>query len=65
MDQKPKRKRLTPAQRKAVDAYNFALAQEDRYLGSVFANHRGQAEHEARTRAAYEEAKRLGVNYLC
>lgn len=53
--------RLTPAQRKALDAYKFAERQEDRYLGSVFANAHGQRQHEAKTRAAYEECKRLGM----
>lgn len=53
--------RLTPAQRKAFDAYKFAERQEDRYLGSVFANAHGQKQHEEKTRAAYEECKRLGM----
>ncbi len=59
------KKRLTPEQRKAVDAYEFALREEDRYLGSVFANHLGQADKEAKTKEAYEKAKLLGVGHLC
>jgi hypothetical protein len=56
-----KKLRLTPAQKKALAAYKFALTQEDRYLGSVFANAKGQAEYEAKTRAAYEACKALGM----
>ena len=55
--------RLTPAQRKALKAYKFAEQQEDRYMGSVFVNHRGEAEYRAKTRAAYEACKRLGMDY--
>ena len=46
----------TAAQAKALKAYNFALAQEDRYLDSVFVTAQGQARVEAATKAAYEEA---------
>jgi hypothetical protein len=55
------KKRMTPAQKKALAAYRFALQQEDRYLGSVFANATGQKRYEAMTQAAYNEAKRLGL----
>ena len=55
--------RLTPAQKKALAAYNFALAQEDRYLGSVFVTSYGQRDIEAKTRAAYEACKRLGMTH--
>ena len=58
-------KGLTKEQRAAVEAYNECLRQEDRYLGSVFANHIGQQKVESKTREAYERAKRLGVNHLC
>lgn len=58
-----KLKRKTPAQKKAFDAYQFALRQEDRYLGSVFVNAHGQRQVEARTAAAYDECKRLGMTY--
>ena len=55
------KKRMTSAQKKALAAYRFALQQEDRYLGSVFANAQGQKRYEALTQAAYQEAKRLGL----
>ena len=57
------RVKLTPAQRKALAAYNFALAQEDRYLGSVFVTPSGQRAQEAKTRVAYEACKRLGMTW--
>lgn len=53
--------RLTPAQRAALKAYQFAERQEDRYMGSVFVTAHGQAQYEAKTRAAYEACKRLGM----
>lgn len=53
--------RLTPAQRKAFDAYKFAERQFDRYMGSVFANATGQRQHEARVTAAYEQCKSIGM----
>ena len=53
--------RLTKAQREALKAYRFAERQEDRYLGSVFVTSIGQREYEAKTRAAYEACKRLGM----
>ena len=53
--------RLTPEQKKAKKAYEFAEKQEDRYLGSVFANAHGQKQYEAKTKAAYERCKRLGM----
>jgi hypothetical protein len=55
------KKRMTAAQKKALAAYRFAVQQEDRYLGSVFANAQGQKRYEALTQAAYQEAKRLGL----
>lgn len=55
--------KLTKAQRKALDAYNFALRQEDRYLGSVFVTPIRQRDYEARTRAASEACKRLGMTH--
>ena len=55
-----KRPRRTAAQMKALRAYNFAVAQEDRYLGSVFVTPAGQREYEEKTAAAYAECKRLG-----
>lgn len=57
-----KQVRRTPAQSKALKAYNEALRQEDRYLGSVFANRTGQARVEAATKAAYDACKALGMD---
>ena len=56
-----KQVRLTKAQREALKAYRFAERQEDRYLGSVFVTPTGQREYEAKTQAAYEACKRLGM----
>jgi hypothetical protein len=55
--------KLSPAQRKALKAYNYALAQEDRYLGSVFVTAHGQRQIEAKTAAAYQACKALGMTY--
>jgi len=57
---KPK---LTKAQRSALKAYQYAERQEDRYMGSVFVNAHGQRLVEARTRAAYEACKALGMTH--
>ena len=56
-----KRARLSLEQKDALKAYNFALAQEDRYLGSVFVTPSGQRDREAKTQAAYDRCKRLGM----
>lgn len=53
--------RKTPAQSKALAAYNFAVAQEDRYLGSVFVTPAGQRDVEAKTASAYAACKALGM----
>jgi hypothetical protein len=55
--------RLTKDQRKALAAYEFALRQEDRYLGSVFVNAYGQRQVEERTRIAFEACKALGMTH--
>lgn len=55
--------RLTKQQKAALAAYNFRLAQEDRYLGSVFVNAAGQREIEAKTKAAYDACKALGMTH--
>jgi hypothetical protein len=60
-----KKQRLTKEQKAAVQHYEYCLRQEDRYLGSVFANAHGQRLIEEKTRQAYENAKRLGVAHLC
>lgn len=64
-----KKKRLTSEQRKAIYAYNYALRQEDRYLGSVFVTPMGQREKEAATKTAADFARRvlgpeLSLRYL-
>jgi len=56
-------KRLTNRQRAALKAYEYALRQEDRYLGSVFVTAPGQRDVEARTKTAYENCKRLGMDH--
>jgi hypothetical protein len=60
-----KKQRLTKEQKAAVNHYEFCLRQEDRFLGSVFANAFSQKQYEEKTRQAYEAAKRLGVSHLC
>lgn len=55
--------RLTKAQREALKAYEFAERQEDRYMGSVFVTPQGQRDYEAKTRAAYERCKALGMTH--
>jgi hypothetical protein len=57
------KKRLTQAQKQALAAYEYALKQEDRYLGSVFVTPSGQRDIEAKTRAAYEACKRLEMTW--
>ena len=57
------KKRLTKDQKAALEAYNFALRQEDRYLGSVFVTPTGQRDVEAKTAAAYARCKALGMTY--
>jgi hypothetical protein len=56
-------KRKTPAQSAALKAYEYALRQEDRYLGSVFVTAAGQRDILAKTKAAYERCKALGMTY--
>lgn len=58
-----KKIKLTPEQKKALNAYNFALKQEDRYLGSVFVTPVGQRSIEAKTQEAYEKCLRLGMTH--
>ena len=57
------KRRLTKEQKAALAAYEFALRQEDRYLGSVFVTLSGQRDIEARTAAAYQRCKSLGMTY--
>ena len=62
MKAKPK-KRLTKAQKAALRAYEFAVREEERYLGSVFVTPMGQRDKEAKTLAAYEKCLRLGMTW--
>ena len=55
--------KLTPAQKKALAAYEFALKQEDRYVGSVFVTPTGQRAQEAKTKTAYDACKALGMTH--
>ena len=55
--------KLTKQQREALKAYNYALQQEDRYMGSVFVTSHGQRLQEAKTKTAYDYCKRLGMTY--
>lgn len=55
--------KLTREQKAALKAYNFALQQEDRYLGSVFVNPVGQRSIEAKTKEAYDKCKALGMTH--
>jgi len=58
-----KRPRLSKPQAAALKKYNFALAQEERYLGSVFVTPQGQREKEELTKAAYDACKALGMTH--
>lgn len=54
---KPK---LTKEQKTALKAYDeYALRQEERYLGNVSVTAAGQREVEAKTQKTYQECKRL------
>ena len=55
--------RRTKEQKQALEAYRFAERQEDRYMGSMFVTPSGQRDYEAKTRAAYERCKTLGMTY--
>ena len=58
-----KKVRLTRNQKKALEDYNFAVSQEDRYLGSVFVTTSGQKAYEHKTKIAYEKCKALGMDH--
>jgi hypothetical protein len=55
--------KLTKEQKKALTAYNYALQQEDRYMGSVFVTAHGQRLQEAKTKVAYDACKALGMTH--
>lgn len=53
--------KLTRDQKQALASYEYALKQEDRYLGSAFVTPMGQREIEAKTKAAYDRCVSLGM----
>lgn len=55
--------KLTRDQKNALKAYNECLRQEDRYFGSVFVDAAGAKKIEAKTKAAYDRCKSLGMTY--
>lgn len=55
--------KLTREQKNALEKYNMALREEDRFLGSIFASAAGQRRVEEKTRLAYEACKRLGMTH--
>jgi hypothetical protein len=55
--------RLNKEQKQALAAYNYALGQEDRYLGSVFVTSGGQKNIEAKTEIAYIRCRDLGLTH--
>lgn len=54
-------KRRTKEQKAAYEHYCFCERQEDRYMGSVFVTPAGAAAASARTTAAYQTCKLLGM----
>jgi len=58
-----KKIRLTRNQKKALEAYKFAVSQEDRYLGSVFVTTNGMKQYEHKTKIAYDACKVLGMDH--
>ena len=63
IEQRAPKPKLTGTQKRAFAQYRFRLREEDRYLGSVFVTPHGQRAIEEKTRAAYEECKRLGMDH--
>lgn len=59
----PTKIRRTPAQVKAIKAYNYALQQEDRYFGSVFVTAQGARAQYAKTKVAYDACIALGMDH--
>lgn len=55
--------KLTKEQKQALKEYNYALQQEDRYLGSVFVVPIKQREMEERTKKAYDRCISLGMTH--
>ena len=52
--------RRTKEQIKAEERLRFALAQEERYMGSVFVTSHGQRQHEEKVKAAYANYRKAG-----
>jgi hypothetical protein len=57
------KKKLTKEQKRALEKYEFCLREEDRYFGSVFVNAIGTRLIEAKTKAAAERCKALGMTW--
>jgi hypothetical protein len=55
--------KLTKDQKQALKGYNYALQQEDRYLGSVFVTPQGQRDIEMKTAQALLVCKVLGMTH--
>jgi hypothetical protein len=55
--------KLTKEQKQALKAYNYAVQQEDRYMGGVFVSLQGQIDHEEKVKIAYQRCKNLGMTY--
>ena len=56
---------LTSDQKSIIEEYERALREEDRYLGSVFANSVGERRLDAKRKEIYETAIRRGVRAWC
>uniref|UniRef100_A0A6M3LX01 Uncharacterized protein n=1 Tax=viral metagenome TaxID=1070528 RepID=A0A6M3LX01_9ZZZZ len=54
------KKRRTKEEIKTETALRFALAQEERYMGSVFVTSHGQRQHEEKVKAAYANYRKAG-----
>lgn len=55
--------KLSKDQKAALAKYEFRLREEDRYMGSVFVTAQGQRDIEAKTKAAYDACKALGMTH--
>ena len=52
--------RRTKEEIKAERDLKFVLSEQERYLGSVFANPFGQRKHEEKVEKAYQQYRRIG-----
>ena len=55
--------KLSKDQKKALVGYEYALRQEDRFLGSIFVAPQGQREIEMKTASALLICKVLGMTH--